>query len=61
MFRRFEVPDRNEPLVRAGLAGDEPLLLVERDGERLALLVSELAYHHVAQGELAGLPFLATF
>jgi len=60
-FRRFEVPERTEALVRAGLPGDELLLIVERGGKRLALLVSELAYHHVAQGELAGLPFLVTF
>lgn len=61
LFRRFRVPARNDVLVRAGLPPDEPLLVAERGGERLAFLVAELAYHHVAQGELAGLPFLVTF
>jgi hypothetical protein len=61
LFRRFRVPERVEALVRAGLAPDDVLLVAERDGARRAFLARELAYHHVAQGELAGLPYLVTF
>ena len=61
MFRRFVVPEKNDALVRAGLRGDEPLLVAERGEAKLAFLASQMAYHHVAQGKLAGLPFLVTF
>ena len=37
------------------------LLILEREGERLALLTEQMAYHHVAQGELKGEPWLVSF
>ena len=43
------------------LRDDEELLLFERGGQTRALLLREMAYHHVAQGELAGEPYLVTF
>lgn len=60
-FPRFDVPDRGEPLRAASLDDDELLLVVERGGARRALTVRELAYHHVAQGELAGEPYVVAF
>jgi hypothetical protein len=61
MFRRFRVPERGEALVRAGLPGRELVLVAERGGERRAFLAQDLAYHHVAQGVLGGLPYLVAF
>lgn len=61
LFPPFHPPQRGEPLERARLPGEEMLMVVERSGERRALLVRELAYHHVAQGRLAGEPYLVSF
>jgi hypothetical protein len=60
-FARFEVPAQGDPLDQAGLKPETQLLLVERTGERRALVLTEMAYHHAAQGELAGQPYLVTF
>lgn len=44
------------------LVDDEtPLLVLEVGDQTLALLTAQMAYHHVAQGELAGEPWLVTF
>ena len=43
-----------DALTRKRVAADTPLLLLERDGEALALRTHQMIYHHVAQGELAG-------
>ena len=48
-------------LADAGLEPTAELMAFERGGERRALLVPEMAYHHVAQGELAGEPYLVSF
>jgi len=61
LFLRYQVPAQGQSLRVCGLADDVELLLVERGGERRALLMRELAYHHVAQGELAGEPYLVSF
>ena len=37
------------------------LLLMERDGAAIAFLARQMAYHHVAQGEFAGEPYLISF
>ena len=50
-----------DALARRKVAADTLLLLLERDGEALALRTHQMIYHHVAQGELKGTPFLATF
>ena len=50
-----------DALTRKRVAADTPLLLLERDGEALALRTHQMIYHHVAQGELGGRPFVATF
>jgi hypothetical protein len=64
MFRPLAV-QRTERLAdamaRKKVSADTPLLLLERDGAALALLTQQMIFHHVAQGELNGTPFLATF
>jgi hypothetical protein len=40
---------------------DDQILIVERNGERLAFAIFQIAYHHVAQGELTGHPYLVNF
>ena len=37
------------------------LMSFEVNGERRVLLVHEMIYHHICQGELAGEPYLVTF
>ncbi len=60
-FQRFRVPERGGLLKEAQLKPDELLLLIERGSKRRAFLARQLAYHHVAQGELAGEPYLVAF
>lgn len=50
-----------DALNRKKVAVDSPLLLLERDGAALALHTRQMIYHHVAQGELNGSHYLATF
>lgn len=61
MFQRFDVGTNAVRLDKAKISDDEQLLVIQRADERIALPVRQMAYHHVAQGELAGLPFLVTF
>ncbi len=60
-FPRFRVPDRGKPLAKAGLKPKESLIIVERDGMQRALVLRQMAFHHFAQGELAGQPYLISF
>ena len=49
------------PLREARLSETTVLLIFERGGERRALLRREMAYHHLAQGELGGQPYAIAF
>jgi hypothetical protein len=60
-FPRFTVPDVGTPLGDAGLPDDSELIIIERGGVRRAFLPRELAHPHVAQGRLAGEPYLVSF
>ena len=60
-FQPFTVPARGRPLAAANLNADAEIVLIERGHERRALLATEMAYHHVAQGELAGERYLVSF
>lgn len=60
-FPRFVVPDRGTPLRDAGLAPDTELFVAERGGERRAFVMRELSHPHMAQGKLAGQPYLVSF
>lgn len=61
LFPRFRVPDKGIPLAEGDLDSREMLLIAERGDHRRAFRVKEMAYHHVAQGELAGQPYLVAF
>ena len=61
LFLRYRVPDCGELLQHCNLPATTELLVVERKGESRALIMRELAYHHVAQGTLAGEPYLVSF
>ena len=60
-FKRFRVPDQAEALADAKLSPDDWLLVIERGGLRRAFDLNHMAYHHVAQGVLAGEPYLVSF
>ena len=45
----------------AGLRDEEELIVFQRGGQRRALVIREMAYHHLAQGTLAGEPYLISF
>ena len=53
--------DAGSPLSKSDVDPDAELLVFERGGQRRALLLREMAYHHVCQGKLAGEPYLVTF
>ena len=54
-----------EPLENAladGKVGEETAVLLLRRGDtRLALLTEQMSYHHIAQGELEGEPWMVSF
>ncbi len=60
-FKRYRVPERGEPMHERKLDPEEMIAVIERGGERRAFLIKQLAYHHAAQGELGGQPYLVTF
>ena len=43
------------------VADDTPVLVFEFGGETLVLVSSQMSYHHVAQGKMAGEPWMVTF
>ena len=62
------VPLRNpewRPLraaLRAGdVSDDTPVLMFEVGGSTLVLVSSQMSYHHVAQGDMNGEPWMVTF
>lgn len=61
MFQRFRVPGEAEPLQSARLSADTELIVFARGDASRALLLAEMAYHHLAQGELGGEPYLVSF
>ncbi len=61
LFQRFRVPDLGRPLRSARLSGRTELIVFERGEKRRALLMRQMAYHHLAQGELAGEPYAVSF
>lgn len=61
MFERFPMRGAGVVLGAAGLAPGTELMIFARGGERRALLLREMAYHHLAQGTLGGAPVLVSF
>lgn len=64
MFDAF-YPTEYEALAAVRMSGrvsDETALLVlQRDGTTLTLLTMQMSYHHIAQGELEGEPWMVSF
>lgn len=62
VFTPYRPQDEGTPLSELPkLRDDEELMIFERGGQSRALLLRQMSYHHVAQGELAGEPYLVTF
>ncbi|NJC97875.1 MAG: DUF3179 domain-containing protein [Anaerolineae bacterium] len=61
LFEPFRFPEQSIPLSNTRLRPDMELIAFERGGMHRAFLAREMAYHHVAQGELAGEPYLVSF
>jgi hypothetical protein len=51
----------DDALGSGDLNEDEPVLVIEQDAFTLALLTRQLAYHHVAQGESIGVPWMVSY
>ena len=60
-FEPFQVPDQGAALSSLNLPPDLELIVFTRGGSSRALVAREMAYHHVAQGELGGQPYLVSF
>ena len=60
-FRVTETRPLRDALADGEIGEDTPLLVVEHDAGKLALLTTQMAYHHVAQGEMAGEPWMVSF
>lgn len=54
-------PRAGKSLQSSGLPPDTDILVIARQGERHAFTMREMAYHHIAQGEIAGEPYLVSF
>jgi len=60
-FEPFQVPTSGASLASLSLAPDLELILFTQNGSTRALVAREMAYHHVAQGEVNGQPYLVSF
>ena len=60
-FERFRVGAPPTPLAEVRCAEREELLVFELAGRRYGFLLRQLGYHHVAEGELHGEPFVVSF
>jgi hypothetical protein len=60
-FEPFQVPQQGASLSSLHLSHDLELITFTRGGSTRALIAREIAYHHIAQGELEGLPYLISF
>lgn len=56
-----DVTPLREALAAGAVRPDTWLLVMEHDAGRLALVMDQLAYHHVAQGTLRGEPWMVSF
>jgi len=66
LFVPFRVTDADVSSLRDVLAdgvvqGDTWLMIMEHDAGRLAMVMDQMAYHHVAQGDLNGEPWMVSF
>ncbi len=64
MFEPFYVEETiplQEALANGTLRKDTPLALLHNEAGPLTLVMSQLMYHHLAQGEMEGEPWLVSF
>ncbi len=60
-FQRFTVTGTGTALKGLGLNKKKSLLVFQRNAEKRALIQNQMLYHHAAQGELAGEPYVISF
>jgi hypothetical protein len=60
-FPPFQVPTQGTLLSSLNLPADLELIVFTRGGSTRALIAPEMAFHHVAQGDLGGQPYLVSF
>ncbi|UCC64310.1 MAG: hypothetical protein JSV36_04445 [Anaerolineae bacterium] len=60
-FRVTSTVSLQDALARGDVRRDARVLVAERDAATLVLLTRQLSYHHVAQGEAAGEPWLVSY
>lgn len=60
-FRVSETRSLADALKDGAVQRETPLMVMQREGATFALITTQMAYHHVAQGNLMGEPWLVTF
>ena len=60
-FRPTELGSLAAALREGKVEEATPLMVLERNGDHLAVSTMQMSYHHVAQGELAGEPWMVSF
>ena len=63
-FQPFQVgvtQPLREALANGRVGDDTRILVLERKQGRLALVTSQMSYHHIAQGEMEGEPWMVSF
>ncbi len=60
-FRVSQTQSLRQALVAGVVESGTRLLVMEHAAGRLALLTDQMAYHHVAQGDIAGEPWMVSF
>jgi len=60
-FRPTDLESLADAVKDGRVAEDSPLMVLERGGVHLAVSTMQMSYHHVAQGELAGEPWMVSF
>jgi hypothetical protein len=60
-FRPTATTLLRDALASGRVENETNLLVFEERGVRLALVTSQMAYHHVAQGAIAGEPWMVAF
>jgi len=56
-----DVQRLSDALANGKIQNDMRLVVLERKEGELAFLVQQIAYHHIAQGEMKGKPYMVSF
>jgi len=59
--RVTDVQRLSDALANGKVQNDMRLVILERDEGELAFLVQQIAYHHIAQGDMEGKPYMVSF